>query len=150
MALTSPLIELPEETVLGKMEWEADIPDPSLTDIEICTRTGDALTEETIYYWSGGETSQTYYERLPAQLKGPVLSQQVPAGGWSAWSLKYLHSGDLIASPRPRKFLQLQVKLRSHSPALALTLRAIRITFLPPVAPHRSGGSRWTPAMPRH
>ena len=135
VVLTSPLIEMPGAFVLGNIEWEADIPDPDLVDVEIRTRTGNRLREITQYFSStGGIKTETEYNKLPASFKGPVVDRKVMGGGWSPWSQHYLESGDRITSPSPRRFLQVQVKLISQAPDLAAKIRSVRVGFLPAVA----------------
>ena len=135
VVLTSPLIELPGVFVLGKIEWEADIPDPDLVDVEIRTRTGDRLIEVTEYYGSGGDPkTEADYNKLPAKFQGPVVTSRIPGGGWSPWSQKYIESGEPITSPSPRRFLQIQVKMVSRVPDMVASIRSVRVHFLPPVA----------------
>lgn len=135
ITLTSPMIEVPAAAFLGAIEWEADIPDLELTEVEIRTRTGDRLVEVTEYYGSGGEPkTETDYNKLPTSFKGPIATRQVPGGGWSPWSQRYLVSGERVTSPGPRKFLQIQVRLLSETPDLAATLHSLRVELLPAVA----------------
>lgn len=135
VTLTSPLIELPETAFLGAIAWEADIPDADLVDVEIRTRTGDRLVEVTQYFGSGGEPkTQTEFNKLPASFKGPTVTQRVPGGGWSPWSQRYLTPGQRVASPSPRRFLQIQARLLSQRSDLAASLRALRVEMLPPAA----------------
>jgi hypothetical protein len=133
--LTSPLIELPGVFVLGGIEWEADIPDRDLVDVEIRTRTGDRLIAITEYYGNGGDLkTEIDYNKLPTKFQGPVITSKIAGGGWSPWSQKYTKPGDPITSPSPRRFLQVQVKLVSQVADMAANIHSVRVNFLSPVA----------------
>ena len=148
VVLTSPMIELPGSFLLGSIEWEADVPDPDLVEVEIRTRTGDRLREVTEHYGNSGEIKTPQdYDKLPTSLKGPVVTRRVPGGGWSPWSQKYLESGDRVTSPAPRQFLQIQAKLISRTPDLAGSLRSVRVHFLPPVG-RRMMAEIWPSEVP--
>ena len=143
VVLTSPLIELPEAVLLGAIKWEVDLPDPAHTRVEIRTRTGNRLIEETRYYGRGGYLkTASEYHKLPRSFQGPIVTHQIPGSGWSPWSPPYRRSGAAVLSPSPRKYLQIQVKLRSDSPELAPTIRSLRVGFQPPVA-HQVRAEIW-------
>jgi hypothetical protein len=134
VTLTSPLIELPGAVILGTIEWEADLPDEQV-EVQIRTRTGDRLIEVTNYYGSGGEPkTETEYNKLPKSFQGPIVTRLQPGGGWSSWSQRYESPGELVTSPSPRRYLQIQARLLSRSPDRAAGLRVLRVHFLPPVA----------------
>ena len=135
VTLTSPMIELPGSIILGRIEWEADLPDSALVDVQIRTRTGDRLVEIVEYFGNGGDPkTETDYNNLPTSFKGPVVNRLQPGGGWSSWSQRYTRPGQLVTSPSPRRFLQLQARLLSTSPEVAASLRSIAVEFLPPIA----------------
>ena len=135
VTLTSPMIELPGSVILGSIEWEGDLPDEDIVDLQIRTRTGDRLVEVVEYYGNGGDLkTEQDYNNLPTSFKGPIVNKLKPGGGWSSWSQRYTQSGQLITSPSPRRFLQIQARLLSTSPDYAATLRSIKVNFLPPVA----------------
>ena len=143
VTLTSPMIELPGSVILGPIEWEADLPDSDLVDVQIRTRTGDRLVEIVEYYGNGGDPkTETEYTNLPTNFKGPVVDKLQPGGGWSSWSQRYTRSGQFVTSPSPRRFLQIQARLLSTSPDVAASLRSITVEFLPPVA-HRTVAEIW-------
>ncbi len=143
VTLTSPMIELPGSVILGRIEWEADLPDSAQVDVQIRTRTGDRLVEIVEYYGNGGDRkTETDYANLPTSFKGPVVNRLQPGGGWTSWSQRYTRSGQFVTSPSPRRFLQLQARLLSTSPAAAASLRSIAVEFLPPVA-HRTVAEIW-------
>ena len=143
VTLTSPMIELPGSVILGRIEWEADLPDSERVDVQIRTRTGDRLVEIVEYYGNGGDLkTETDYNNLPTSFKGPVVNRLQPGGGWSSWSQRYTRSGQLVTSPSPRRFLQIQARLLSTSPDVAASLHSIAVEFLPPVA-HRTIAEIW-------
>ena len=134
--LVSPVIELPQNVILGAIEWEADIPDSTLVDVQIRTRTGDRLAEVTQYYKQSGDvTDQKTWERDEAVGRnGPVSTTKIPGGGWSSWSRRYLQSGDRVTSPSPRRFVQIQASLISRSPSVAGEIRSVRLHLSSPLA----------------
>ncbi len=135
VTLTSPMIELPGSVILGRIEWDADLPDEEIVDLQIRTRTGDRLVEVVEFYGSGGEVkTEDDYNKLPTSFQGPIVNRLKPGGGWSSWSQRYTRSGQLVTSPSPRRFLQIQARLLSTSPNFAASLRSINVEFLPPVA----------------
>ena len=135
VTLTSPMIELPGSVILGRVKWEADLPDSDRVDVQIRTRTGDRLVEIVEYYGNGGDPkTETDYNNLPTSFKGPVVNRLRPGGGWSSWSQRYTRSGQFATSPSPRRFLQIQARLLSAAPDVAASLRSIAVEFLPPVA----------------
>ena len=148
VTLTSPMIELPSAVLLGRIEWEADIPDPDLAQVEIRTRTGDRLIEVTEYYGSGGEPkTESEYNKLPKGFQGPVVSRIKPGGGWSSWSQRYANPGELVTSPSPRRYLQIQARLLSADPEVVASLRTMRVQFTPPVA-SRTLAEVWPSEVP--
>lgn len=148
VTLTSPMIELPSAVLLGRIEWEADIPDPDIAQVEIRTRTGDRLIEETEYYGSGGEPkTESEYNKLPKGFQGPVVSRVKPGGGWSSWSQRYANPGELVTSPSPRRYMQIQARLLSTAPEVVASLRTVRVQFTPPVA-SRTLAEIWPSEVP--
>ena len=135
VTLTSPIIELPAASFLGAISWGAEVPDPELVDVEIRTRTGDRLVDVTEYYGSGGEPkTEDEYNKLPTSFKGPIVPRRIPGGGWSPWSQRYLTPGQRVTSPSPRRYLQIQARMRSETPDLAAALHSIEVELLPPTA----------------
>ena len=133
--LTSPLIELPGAVVADRIWWEADLPDPAATRVEVRTRFGDRLQEETLYFNSAGyPVTSEKHSRLPASFRGPVVTRQGPGAGWSPWSSAYRRSGGRVSAAGPRKYLQLQVRLSTADPAATPSIRAIEVSLRPPVA----------------
>ena len=132
--LTSPLIELPEAVVADRIRWQADSPAPGATRVEVRARFGDLLEDETRYFNTAGyPVSGELHQAMPASFRGPVVTRRVPGAGWSPWSGAY-RSGDRVRAPGPRKFLQLQVGLRTSDPAVTPSIREIELSLRPPVA----------------
>ena len=116
--------------------------------MEIRTRTGDRLIEETEYYGSGGEPkTEAEYNKLPKGFQGPVVSRVKPGGGWSSWSQRYAHPGELVTSPSPRRYMQIQARLLSTDPEMVASLRTVRVQFTPPVA-SRTLAEIWPSEVP--
>lgn len=133
--LTSPLIELPEAAVLDRIGWEAERPVPGVTDVELRTRTGDRAQEVTGYFTSAGfPRTREEYEALPASFRGPAVTHRVPADGWSPWSQRYRQPGDRVTSPSPRRYLQLEVRLRTADAGATPAIGAIELSLRPPAA----------------
>ena len=133
--LTSPLIELPEAVVVDRVRWQADSPAPAATRVEVRTRFGDLLQDETRYFNKVGyPVSGELHQGMPASFRGPVVTRQVPGAGWSPWSGAYQRSGDRVRAPGPRKFLQLQIRLGTSDPAVTPSIRDIKLSLRPPAA----------------
>ena len=99
------MIELPGSVILGRIEWDADLPDEEIVDLQIRTRTGARLVEVVEFYGSGGEVkTEDDYNKLPTSFQGPIVNRLKPGGGWSSWSQRYTRSGQLVTSPSPRRF----------------------------------------------
>ena len=131
--LVSGLIPLQGAKNLVSIEWDADMP-PG-TSVQIQSRTGNEVADEYRYYDSGGvEVSAGKYEKLGFFKKGRIDTLQVAGSDWSNWSVPYARSGAPIASPSPREFLLLRVRLTTEDPQSAAALRSIRLNFNPPVA----------------
>ncbi len=122
--LTSDLIEIPSGSTPARISWVGDTP-PG-TDLEIRTRTGDILGKEIRYYNknTGHEIDLATWNRLLNSWRTSDTTF-VPTVGWSAWSRNYEHPGVPVTSPGGRKFLQLQVKLKSQAREAAASIRSI-------------------------
>lgn len=133
--LTSPLIELPGVVVVDRLWWEADLPVPGATQVEVRTRFGNRLQEETSYFSAAGyPVTRQEHEALPASYRGPLVTRRVPAAGWTPWSEAYQRSGDRVAAPGPRKYLQLEVRLRTSDPEATPAIQSLELSLRPPVA----------------
>ena len=136
--LVSGLIPLGSAKNLVSIEWEADT-SPG-TSVQIQTRTGNEIAEAYRYHDSGGvEVSAGKYEKLGFFKKGRIDTLQVAGSDWSNWSAPYARSGDPIASPSPRQYLTLRVRLTTTDPMHAAKLHSIRLNFNPPVAKQLQG-----------
>ena len=131
--LASNLIELPGLVTLGRIHWEATTP-PG-TKVEIRTRTGSQLIQQVRFYDSNGiEKTAAEHKKLLAFLKGPIDTSFAIGPGWSAWSQQYQRSGDPVASPSLRRFLQIQARLLSEDRAVGPALQSISVELHTPVA----------------
>ena len=132
--LTSDMIDLGKEKNLAAISWKADTPPGAR--VEIRTRTGEQVREETRYYDSGGtEITKEKYDRLPSYRQGPIITKKVPVEGyWSAWSPVYDRPGAQFASPSPRRYLLIEAKLLSDDPTSAPSLDSITLFHTEPAA----------------
>ena len=140
----SPFIELgttPQN--LASIEWDADLP-PG-TDLVLQTKTGNSVVAITHYYKKNGEeypgTEQEASEAHASEKKffgdaavGPVVAEVIPGNDWSGWSQRYLHSGDKITSPSPRRYVAVRATLSTDDPMEAATLRSLVLNLAKPVA----------------
>lgn len=124
--LTSDLIEIPAGSTPARISWVGDT--PSGTDLEVRTRTGDILGKEIRYYNknTGHEVDLATWNRLLNSWRTSDTTF-VPTVGWSAWSRNYQHPGVPVTSPGGRKFLQLQVALKSRVREAAASISSIDI-----------------------
>jgi len=135
VTLTSGLIDLGRTKNVTNVEWNADIA-PG-TALEIRTRTGDQLADKLHYFdKKGNELTFERWDQLPGFRKEaePVVEKVPDPETWSPWSTPYLHSGDVFASPTPRRYLQMRANLLSEAPNRALSLDHITLTFSEPFA----------------
>ena len=149
VALESDLIELRGSKNLNAIEWEADL-DPGTT-VQLQTRSGNELTESLLYFDSDGVAiepvddpakAKRNYDRKPAAKQGEIKSSFSVGGDWSTWSEPYLSSGETIASPSPREYMQIRAILLSDNPQSAASLHAIKVNLSDPVA-NRLVGEVW-------
>lgn len=132
--LESPLIELGSRPLtLGTLTWEADVPEN--TELDIRTRSGNDLTQQIRFFTSTGtEVTEEKYRALLSFQRGDSLVTVIPGTGWSNWSQRYEGSGSVVSSPSPRRYLQLEVRLRSDEPRRAAQLRRLEMTLQSPLA----------------
>jgi hypothetical protein len=139
--LTSDLIELGQSRSLTSIEWDGER--PAGTSINIQTRTGNELQQNTIYHDSNGiVVLESRYKRLPSSRRGEVTTTAEPGGDWSPWSTAYAASGAEIVSPSPRQYLQLRATLETDLIDVAATLRSVVVNMADPVA-QRLVGEIW-------
>ena len=62
------------------------------------------------------------------------MTEKVPGSDWSGWSAPYVHSGEEITSPTPRKYAMIEARLLSDDPDRFPALDRIVMNFASPVA----------------
>ena len=140
LTYTSPIIRLGGRKGLVTIEWEADTP-PG-THVQLQTATGNTLAQETIYHYNNGwiVPKQRYYE-VPKMKRGSIKTFPVPGEDWSPWAT-YTESGEEIASPSPREFLQLRAVFlteNSNPNDIPAFLHSITLHTIDLYADHLSG-----------
>ena len=130
--VVSGVLELPPQSNLVSIRWEADTP-PG-TGVELRTRTGDEVEREIRYYNTGGAQVATkkLYDALLFTFKGPIDTVSVLGSDWSEWSSAYNRPGAEITSPSPRRFVQIQARLTAEAGADPPSLSAVSVQFTEP------------------
>ena len=129
----SHIIDFQSPKSLNALSWEADIP-PS-TRLEIRSRSGNEVENLLTYYDKNGkEVTERKYNKLISSFKGPIDTSQVIGGDWSAWSKLYAFSGQEFQSPSPRRYAQIQMRMVTEDPSVALQLDALSIVFSDPLS----------------
>ena len=129
----SPLIDLGTGKNLHSIEWSGD--EPPGTRIELRSRTGTEIIETYTYRDKNGkEVTERKYDKLIPSFKGPIDTTLAAGGDWSAWSRIYSFSGEAFLSPSPRRYLEIDVRMTSDSPAVAASLDHLAINFTQPLA----------------
>ena len=132
--LTSPLIDLGATRSITSISWRGETP-PG-TRIEVRSRTGERTRKEVHFYdRSGREITRKKYYWLPPFARGDSVVMEVPDEKyWSGWSTPYTKPGAQFASPSPRRYVQLKVRLISEDPEVAPSLRSITLFHGRPAA----------------
>ena len=129
----SHIIDFQSPKSLNALSWEADIP-PS-TRLELRSRSGNEVENLLTYYDKNGkQVTERKYNKLIPSFKGPIDTSQVIGGDWSAWSKLYAFSGQEFQSPSPRRYAQLQMRMVTADPAVALQLDGLSIAFSDPLS----------------
>ncbi len=129
----SALIDLGSGKNLNSVEWSGN--QPPGTHIEIRTRTGNEVIETYTYRDKNGkEVTERKYNRLIPSFKGPIDTTLAAGGDWSAWSRIYSFSGEAFLSPSPRRYLEIDVRMTSDSPAVGASLDHLAVNFTQPLA----------------
>ena len=129
----SPLLDLGTGKNLNSVEWSGD--EPPGTRIELRSRTGNEIIETYTYRDKNGkEVTERKYNKLIPSFKGPIDTTLAAGGDWSAWSRIYSFSGEAFLSPSPRRYLEIDVRMTSDSPAVAASLDHLAINFTQPLA----------------
>ena len=133
VVLTSGLIELGGSRNVTSIEWVGEMPEG--TRMELRTRTGDELDEVKRFFdKQGREITELRWSGLPGFSRGEVVTEKVPGSDWSGWSAPYVHSGEEITSPTPRKYAMIEARLLSDDPDRFPALDRIVMNFASPVA----------------
>ena len=129
----SPLIDLGTGKNLNSIEWSGD--EPPGTRIELRSRTGTEIIETYTYRDKNGkEVTERKYDKLIPSFKGPIDTTLAAGGDWSAWSRIYSFSGEAFLSPSPRRYLEIDVRMTSNSPAVGASFDHLAINFTQPLA----------------
>ena len=129
----SHIMDFQRTKSLNAVSWEADIP-PG-TRLEIRSRSGNEVENLLTYYDKNGkEVTERKYNKLIPSFKGPIDTSRVIGGDWSAWSKLYAFSGQEFQSPSPRRYAQLQMRMVTEDPSVALQLDALTIAFSDPLS----------------
>ena len=138
VTLTSPIIELALDRAMSYIHWRGTAPEG--TRVEIRTRTGDELKETVRYYdVDGNPVTERVWRRLPTLFRIPPQVELVPGDDWSLWSAPYAHSGDLVASPSPRRYLQLEARLLSDDPKRHSSIERVEVDLFTPLVQEAIG-----------
>ena len=131
----SHIMDFARTKSLNALSWEADIP-PG-TRLELRSRSGNQVENLLTYYDKNGkQVSKRRYDKLIPSFKGPIDTAEVIGDDWSAWSKLYAFSGQEFQSPSPRRYAQLQMRMVTADPAVALQLNALSIAFSDPLSQH--------------
>ena len=131
----SHIMDFERTKSLNALSWEADIP-PG-TRLELRSRSGNQVENLLTYYDKNGkQVSKRRYDKLIPSFKGPIDTAEVIGDDWSAWSKLYAFSGQEFQSPSPRRYAQLQMRMVTADPAVALQLDALSIAFSDPLSQH--------------
>ena len=131
----SHIMDFERTKSLNALSWEADIP-PG-TRLELRSRSGNQVENLLTYYDKNGkQVSKRRYDKLIPSFKGPIDTAEVIGDDWSAWSKLYAFSGQEFQSPSPRRYAQLQMRMVTADPAVALQLAALSIAFSDPLSQH--------------
>ena len=119
-----------EESIVADPEAEAEV--------FIRMRTGRDDTPEVFYkivnVFTGDveEVSESAYNKLQPNVRGPVEDDQV---NWSEWSAPFPASGQRIDLPSPRRFFQLEIALQSQSILDGIRVNSLAVEHsIPPLA----------------
>ena len=129
----SHIMDFQSPKSLNALSWEADIPPGAR--LELRSRSGNEVENLLTYYDKNGkEVSKRRYDKLIPSFKGPIDTSRVIGGDWSAWSKLYAFSGQEFQSPSPRRYAQLQMRMVTEDPSVALQLDALSIAFSDPLS----------------
>ena len=135
VTMTSPFISLDNPRTFSRLTWEGEVP-PG-TRIDVRTRTGDRVTLVPHYFTgflvNAREISRELWEKIPESTRPPPVIEEVTGPDWSNWSDPYERSGEPFKSPSPRPLIRVQVRLISHEPMRAASIRRLELYSDPPL-----------------
>jgi hypothetical protein len=136
--LESPILDLGGLRAVTTLDWDAITP-PG-TRVNIRTRTGNQLSEETLFFdKSGKQITERKYDKTPPSLRGEKKTLQSIGGDWDVWSAPYAASGDVFKSASPRRYGQVEVLLLSDDPDVAPSIANLHLNVESPIALATSG-----------
>jgi hypothetical protein len=131
--LRSPILDLGSQKNINALHWQAQTP-PG-TRLEVRSRSGNELEIVTTFHDKNGrEVTQKRWEKLIPSFRGPIDTTFVVGGDWSPWSRVYLESGERFQSPSLRRYAELDVRLVSDDPEVAVSLDWLSVEFSEPLA----------------
>ncbi len=126
--MVSDYVDLGGAKSIRRLTWDAEL--PAGTFVEIRSQTGDTFFIENRYYHKNGlEISEAQWKKMPTSQKQPLVENRRRGSDWSGWSLVYVEADAIFASPSPRRYVQLQVKLGNDNPEVTPLLRNIVLHF---------------------
>ena len=144
----SEIIDLGEVANFSRLFWAAETlrqneesidADPEAdAGVSIRMRTGRDDTPQVFYevvnVFTGDvqEVSESDYNGLGLNVRGPVEDDQV---NWSEWSAPFTASGQRIDLPSPRRFFQVEIVLQSNSILAGVRVNSVAVEHsIPPLA----------------
>ena len=129
--LTSGPMEVPEQSNLVSINWEAET--PLGTSVELRTRTGNEVERQIKYYNSGGgEVTAKKHKTLAFFLRGPIDTVFVPTSDWSEWSEAYIRPRSEITSPSLRRFVQIETRLKAEAGVNPPSIKSVSVEYTDP------------------
>ncbi|MBI2505011.1 MAG: hypothetical protein HYW07_17470 [Candidatus Latescibacteria bacterium] len=130
--MESDFIDLGSPKSFTSLDWEAELP-PG-TAVQLRTKTGDTLEQETLYFDKNGkQVTKERYDSLVKAARGPTEEVLREGADWSPWSENYVEPGEAFRSPSPRRYIRFQLSLSTADPAVTPLLRSLSLSFQEPL-----------------
>jgi hypothetical protein len=130
--MESGFIDLGSPRSFTGVDWEARLP-PG-TAIQLRTRSGDLLEQDTLYFDKNGkQVTKERYNSLVKAARGPTQEVVREGADWSPWSEAYAEPGEAFRSPSPRRYLRFQLVLSTEDPAQTPLLRSLSVAYQEPL-----------------